>query len=424
MLEGQLGSSVTNGVVAPTGAESPLRSANLRFLGCLFLAVSAFLHVVAAGSVSLESTSGEASPLAYTDPRSTNPSRLRVENISADPRAVHVVRVRGRDAVAANAAEPISDLPNPSAKPFILRNGTEADRSNASACLTSAIYYEAAIEPEEGQRAVAQVVLNRVRHPAWPNSVCGVVFEGAERVTGCQFTFTCDGALRRNPHPALWERARRIADEALTGHVFAPVGMSTHYHTNWIVPYWAASLVKAQVVGTHIFYRWTGGWGRPRAFHSRYAEAEPILPPMKWLSARVDRMGRPTLVGSAFASAATPTADVGPLVLPQEATDTSTALSVEQPAQVRVTATAMPEPPQVMIERMEQLCRRKRRCVKKQIGKMQQVFAALTSAPGDPSWHQCVSAAGRGPLTDWVAASRCLEVAGRKPLSKVRQVGS
>jgi hypothetical protein len=122
---------------------------------------------------------------------------------------------------------------------------------------------------------VAQVVLNRVRHPAYPNSVCGVVFQGSERVTGCQFSFTCDGALARRPMAAYWNRARAIAQEALAGKVFAPVGWATHYHTNYVVPYWSSSLVKAAVIGTHIFYRWTGGWGRGPAFADKHAGVEP-----------------------------------------------------------------------------------------------------------------------------------------------------
>ena len=180
-----------------------------------------------------------------------------------------------RDAVALNAAVPISTAPNPAARPFKLVGIAETDRVRAVECLTSAIYYEAATEPVDGHRAVAQVVLNRVRHPAYPNSVCGVVYEGAQRATGCQFTFTCDGSLARAPVPSLWQRARVIAEAALAGRVYAPVGWATHYHTNWVVPYWSSSLVKAANVGTHIFYRWTGGWGTGPAFRTRHAGIEP-----------------------------------------------------------------------------------------------------------------------------------------------------
>jgi hypothetical protein len=180
-------------------------------------------------------------------------------------------------AVALNASIPIAGLPNPAASPFALRFSSEGDRMRSLQCLTEAIYYEAATEPLEGQRAVAQVVLNRVRHPAYPNSVCGVVFQGHERRTGCQFSFTCDGSLGRAPVASLWDRARSIAAEALAGQVYAPVGYATHYHANYVVPYWASSLIKSANIGAHIFYRWTGGWGRPPAFTSRYAGVEPAI---------------------------------------------------------------------------------------------------------------------------------------------------
>jgi hypothetical protein len=138
-------------------------------------------------------------------------------------------------------------------------------------CLTAAVYYEAAGEGEQGQRAVAQVVLNRVRHPAFPARVCDVVYQGSERQTGCQFTFTCDGSLARTPSRAGWDRARRIATAALAGSVEGSVGMATHYHANWVVPYWAPRLDKIAAVGAHIFYRWPGLWGRRQAFTQRYA---------------------------------------------------------------------------------------------------------------------------------------------------------
>ena len=103
-------------------------------------------------------------------------------------------------------------------------------------------HYEAR---DDGQAAVAQVVLNRLRHPLFPKTVCGVVFQGSQKTTGCQFTFTCDGAmLRYTPAAAGWSRARDIARLALNGSVYAPVGHATHYHTDWVVPYWSASLEK------------------------------------------------------------------------------------------------------------------------------------------------------------------------------------
>ena len=125
-------------------------------------------------------------------------------------------------------------------------------------CLTQAVYYEARNQSADGQRAVAQVVLNRVRHPSYPNSVCGVVFQGSERVTGCQFSFTCDGSMDRGIEFLAWERAESIARAALSGSVYRPVGLALNYHTTAIRPYWAPSLVRQAVVGSHIFYRRPG----------------------------------------------------------------------------------------------------------------------------------------------------------------------
>ena len=179
-------------------------------------------------------------------------------------------------AVYLNRTIPFAGGSNFRAKPFRFR-GDEATRDRALECLAAAVYYEAAGERREGQQAVAQVVLNRVRHPAFPASICAVVFQGATRETGCQFTFTCDGSLMRAPSRAAWSGARTIANEALSGSVFAPVGMATHYHTEYVVPYWSTTLSKSAKLGTHIFYRWPGPSARPAAFRQKYAgmEADP-----------------------------------------------------------------------------------------------------------------------------------------------------
>jgi len=169
-------------------------------------------------------------------------------------------------------------LAGPAARPFVSR-GTGIDKSRALQCLTQAIYYEAARESDDGQRAVAQVVLNRVAHPSYPSSVCGVVFQGSERSTGCQFTFTCDGSLARQPQRSFWDRAQKIAAAALAGAVYRPVGLATHYHTIWIHPYWADSLTRIGEIGAHRFYRWKGAAGLPEAFTSAYAANEPLPAP-------------------------------------------------------------------------------------------------------------------------------------------------
>jgi hypothetical protein len=160
-----------------------------------------------------------------------------------------------------------------SAEPFVASRDPEA-RGRSLECLTQAIYYEARSESEDGQRAVAQVVLNRVRHPSYPNSVCGVVFQGSHRSTGCQFSFTCMGMIGPIGDPRSWDRARRIAAQALGGSVYRPVGLATHYHTTAIRPYWAPSLVRQITLGAHIFYR-TPGSGTVEAFSQAPSEWEP-----------------------------------------------------------------------------------------------------------------------------------------------------
>jgi spore germination cell wall hydrolase CwlJ-like protein len=181
------------------------------------------------------------------------------------------------EATKENAARPFVDRPDSPARKFVLQTDA-ADRERALTCLTQAVYYEAAGEGDDGGRAVAQVVLNRMRHPGYPASVCGVVYQGAERTTGCQFTFACDGALQRTPVPGWWDRARKIAEQALAGRVFAPVGHATHYHADYVLPYWADSLDKSAQIGRHIFYRLRGSLGDGAAFSQRYAGAEPAPP--------------------------------------------------------------------------------------------------------------------------------------------------
>jgi hypothetical protein len=179
------------------------------------------------------------------------------------------MRAVGDQAKVINAALPLSDEPLQLARPFVF-TGTNADKRLALTCLTQAVYYESGYEPAQGQRAVAQVVLNRVRHPAFPKSVCGVVYQGAG--TGaCQFTFVCNGALYRDPRPDVWREAESVALAALSGYVEPSVGEATHYHADYVTPVWAPLLAKVSTVGQHIFYRWPGEWGEAQAFTGRYA---------------------------------------------------------------------------------------------------------------------------------------------------------
>jgi spore germination cell wall hydrolase CwlJ-like protein len=197
--------------------------------------------------------------------------------VNASP-APGTVQAVGARAEQLNAARPFADEPIRPMRPFVLKTDA-ADQARAVHCLAQAVYFEAAREPVKGQQAVAQVVLNRVRHPAYPKTVCGVVYQGASLPTGCQFTFTCDGALRWRPEGDLFARAEGVARKALAGYVDRDVGSATHYHAAYVAPYWAPTLVKMTQVGQHIFYRWTGTWGEPQAFTGRYAGREALLTP-------------------------------------------------------------------------------------------------------------------------------------------------
>lgn len=184
---------------------------------------------------------------------------------------------------ALNAAIPISSAPLIPAKSFQF---TASDESLARArdCLASAAWYEAG-DDNAGQQSVVQVVLNRVMNPAFPKTVCGVVFQGSERVTGCQFTFTCDGSMRRRmPSAAAWARARVNAERALTGFVDPAVGLSTHYHTDWVFPRWSNAMTKIARVGTHLFFRFPGQLGQPAAFQSPVIGMEPQIGELAMLS--------------------------------------------------------------------------------------------------------------------------------------------
>lgn len=128
----------------------------------------------------------------------------------------------------------------------------------AERCLATAVYYESARESAEGRAAVAQVVINRSRHPAYPKTVCGVVWQGHTRSTGCQFSFTCDGALARRPDPALWAQAVATAQAALAGTEAPGLGTALNYHADYVSPYWKRSLTKVTAIGRHIFYRRPG----------------------------------------------------------------------------------------------------------------------------------------------------------------------
>lgn len=241
------------------------------------------LVAVAAGSID-EPPPATARVLPPTQPTRLSPATIVV---SAQPQdsAAPATGVTGTIVLpdlpvtpAMAAAIVAGDSGVAAARPFALGRSTALDRARAIECLTAAIYYEAASEPDAGQRAVAQVILNRARHPAFPASVCGVVYQGSER-TVCQFSFACDGAMARLPSRTGWTRAARTAAAALAGYVFAPVGLATHYHTYAVTPSWNRGLVMTDAVGAHFFHRWKGYWGTAAAFRQSYQGGEPVPGP-------------------------------------------------------------------------------------------------------------------------------------------------
>jgi len=211
--------------VSPRGAGAPLRGATRRFLD------GATPHV----SRAMAMTSTTPAPFDH-----------RLDVIRAPAIVLHEART------SAPAPAPAVGVNRPDYASFI--DQSKARREER--CLAEAIYFEARSEPEEGQAAVAQVVLNRVKSGLYPASVCGVVYQNRHRYLGCQFTFACEGKSLRITEPEPWRTAVRIARDVLEGKTFLEdVGGSTHYHANYVRPSWAKRLKKMDTIGTHIFYK-------------------------------------------------------------------------------------------------------------------------------------------------------------------------
>ncbi len=228
---------------------------------------------------------------ARFDPNDPQPAPLGLtpgwESLTLAGKPGFELGASGRDAQRLNAAMPAVLGALRPARPFAFTPASAADRARALRCLTQGIYYEAALESTKGQEAVAQVILNRVRDANYPNTICGVVFEGAERVTGCQFSFTCDGSLAQQPVAWAWNRASVVAERALAGHVATEVGTATHYHADYVHPWWAPTLNKLTQIGAHIFYRWKGVYGEPAAFRQAYAGREPLIDEARFSRPRI-----------------------------------------------------------------------------------------------------------------------------------------
>jgi spore germination cell wall hydrolase CwlJ-like protein len=127
-------------------------------------------------------------------------------------------------------------------------------------CMATAIYFEARGESYRGQVAVAQVVMYRLKHPLYPKTICGVVFQGESKRNACQFSFACDGRPETVTDKKSWAQAQEIAEKVTTGELYlAEVGKATHYHASYVYPDWAPRLKRVTKIGLHIFYRFKHG---------------------------------------------------------------------------------------------------------------------------------------------------------------------
>jgi len=182
--------------------------------------------------------------------------------IASAPAAPQSVSLRDRFSVALGLTRTV-------VQPFHFNTADTESRDHArdTQCLAQAVYYEARGESPSGQAAVAQVVLNRVRHPAFPKTICGVVFQHVG--DDCQFSFACNGAMRQPVDRSSWRRAVAVADRALSGAVMTEVGSATHFQAARSSGGWAGSLAKVAQIGEHIFYRFTGRAGTPRMFKAQ-----------------------------------------------------------------------------------------------------------------------------------------------------------
>lgn len=128
-------------------------------------------------------------------------------------------------------------------------------------CLATGIYFEARGESYRGQVAVAQTIMNRVEHPDYPDTICGVVYQNQHRRNACQFSFACDGIADRINEPAAWAQAQEITQTVLNNEIYlTEVADATHYHATYVRPHWARNMDKLAQVGLHVFYRFKPGW--------------------------------------------------------------------------------------------------------------------------------------------------------------------
>ena len=209
---------------------------------------------------SLEPWAPGEEPLLIKPPGEASAGKQQLASLPVDPGALDVAPSTGSGETIARKGEVTGSDQRPKSPADLLKLSKD-DREKSEKCLANAIYFEARGEPVRGQMAVAQVVMNRVFSGYYPNSVCGVVYQNANRHLACQFTFACDGTPDVVNEPEAWVRAKQIARDTLDGKLWLPeVGKATHYHAYWVRPWWVHEMRKLDKIGVHTFYR-PRNWG-------------------------------------------------------------------------------------------------------------------------------------------------------------------
>jgi hypothetical protein len=221
--------------------------------------------LVVSGSNAITESDGKVTVLTGLTPRAgsslTTPTVSGAMTLSvaltafgrSDAAAVETVRGSGALTIISKPLPPLSAAH--SIRPDFARLIAPAEHIKEQRCLTEAVYFEARSEPEQGQAAVAQVVLNRLSNELYPKTICEVVYQNQDRFLGCEFTFACEGKSLVINDAESWATAERLALKVLNGEIYNPdVGEATHYHADYVRPYWAKALDKRDVIGHHIFY--------------------------------------------------------------------------------------------------------------------------------------------------------------------------
>jgi len=215
---------------------------------------------------------GAPMPEAVVATTTTPPDDMPIAVASVDP------GLAAEALAAIDQVAPGSDVPQPlemSQKlayaradlPATVFDGTVSDKSGKKYsekelwCMATAIYFEARGESYRGQIAVGQVVMNRVAHKLYPDTICGVVYQNQHKRNACQFSFACDGIPEKVTEQKAWDQAMTIAKDVISGREYiADVGYSTHYHATYVYPHWAPRMKKNTKIGLHVFYQFKRGW--------------------------------------------------------------------------------------------------------------------------------------------------------------------